>query len=97
MTRYAAIYSFFLESKDEQAKRLKIFVEKATQAMLTRKQFDDAASAQELLNFFIRALSCGAMTEAEILSATSLTIKELRSASFAKIMENRQENNSNHN
>ena len=64
---------------------------------MTGSQFDDAASAQGLLNFFIRALSCGAMAEAEVLSATSLTMEELRSASFVKIMENRQENKSNHN
>ena len=87
--RYAAVYSFFLESKDAQAKRLKNFVEKATQAMTTGNQFDDAASAQGLLNFFVRALSCGAMTEAEVLDATSLTAEELRSASFMEIMNNR--------
>ena len=67
VARYAAVYAFFLESKDEQAKRLKGFFEKATQAILTGNQFDDAASAQGLLNFFIRALNCGAMSENEIL------------------------------
>jgi hypothetical protein len=33
--RYAAVYAFFLESKDEQGKRLKGFVERATQAGMT--------------------------------------------------------------
>ena len=87
--RYAAVYSFFLESKDEQAKRLKNFIEKAMQALMTGNQFDDAASAQGLLNFFERALSCRALTEKEISEATGLSIEELRSASFMKIMENR--------
>jgi len=87
--RYAAVYAFFLESKDDQGKRMKGFVEKATQASLTGNQFDDAASAEGLLNFFIRALSCGAMTEEEILEAANLTLEELRSASFVKIIENR--------
>jgi hypothetical protein len=87
--RYAAVYAFFLESKDEQGKRLKGFVEKATQANVTGNAFDDAASAQGLLNFFIRALSCGALTEDEILEATNLTLEELRSASFEKIMDDR--------
>lgn len=86
--RYAAVYAFFLESKDVQAKRLKSFMEKATQAATTGNQFDDAASAQGLLNFFLRALSCGAINKREVSEATNLNIDELRSASFAKIMEN---------
>jgi len=90
--RYAAVYAFFLESAAEQGKRLKGFVEKATQASLTGNTFDDAASAQGLLNFFGRAFSCGAMIETEILEATSLTIEELNSASFVKIMESKNKN-----
>ncbi|HVE58395.1 MAG TPA: aldolase/citrate lyase family protein [Pyrinomonadaceae bacterium] len=85
--RYAAVYAFFLESADEQAARLKNFVGKATEAMLTGNQFDDAASAQGLLNFFIRAAQCGAMTEAEVQQKTDLSSAELKSASFVKIME----------
>ena len=91
VARYAAVYSFFLESNDSQAKRLKGFIEKATQAMMTGNQFDDAASAQGLLNFFIRALNCGAMTEAEVSEATGLNTKDLRSASFVKIMQKRRQ------
>ena len=89
--RYAAVYTFFLESADEQGKRLKGFMEKATRANLTGNVFDDAASAQGLLNFFARAASCGAMTEKEITAATSLTTEELNSASFLKIAENRHQ------
>ncbi len=91
--RYAAVYAFFLESKTEQAKRLKNFMGKAAQANLTGNIFDDAASANGLLNFFNRALNCGAMTETEISDATGLTIDELKQASFAKIMERRQKKN----
>lgn len=85
--RYAAVYAFFLESADEQAKRLKGFIGKATQANLTGNNFDDAASAQGLLNFFIRALNCGALTEENILTATGLTSRQLQTYSFIKIME----------
>ena len=88
--RYAAVYAFFLESAAEQGKRLKSFIERAAQANLTGNVFDDAASAQGLLNFFARAASCGAMTEREITEATNLTIAELNSASFAAITENRR-------
>ena len=86
--RYAAVFSFFLEAKDEQARRLKNFIEKATQALTTGNQFDDAASAQGLLNFFSRALSSGAMSENEILEATGLEAAKLN-ASFGEIIQNR--------
>lgn len=91
--RYAAVYAFFLESAAEQAKRLKGFVERATQANLTGNVFDDAASAQGLLNFFVRAAGCGAMTSEEIIEATGLTIEELSAGSFLKIMEKRERKN----
>ncbi len=86
VARYAAVYAFFIESADTQKKRLKGFIEKATQANMTGNTFDDAASAQGLLNFFIRALNCGAMTETEVLEGTNLSADELKSASFAKIV-----------
>ena len=87
--RYAAVYSFFLETKDEQGQRLRGFIEKAAQANLTGNTFDDAASAQGLLNFFARGLSCGALTETEITEASGLTTEELNIASFSQIMENK--------
>jgi hypothetical protein len=84
--RYAAVYAFVLESADEQSARLKNFIDKATQALITGNQFDDAASAQGLLNFFIRAAACGAFSEAEAIQKTGLSSAELKSASFAAIM-----------
>ncbi|MEY2537713.1 MAG: hypothetical protein QOG67_1453, partial [Verrucomicrobiota bacterium] len=51
--------------------------------------FDDAATGQGLLNFFLRGLACGAITEAEAL-ATGLTFDELRSRSFLKILQGRR-------
>lgn len=90
IARYAAVYAFFLESAAEQGARLKGFIERATQANLTGNTFDDAASAQGLLNFFRRANLCGAMTEPEVSEASDLTIEELKSASFAKIIESKR-------
>lgn len=89
VARYAAVYAFYLESAEIQAKRLKGFMDKATQANMTGNTFDDAASAQGLLNFFLRALNCDAMNETEISVKTGLKIEELKTASFAKIMEAR--------
>jgi hypothetical protein len=82
VARYAAVYAFFLRSKDADAARLRGFVEKATQANLTGNTFDDAASANGLLNFFRLGLDCGAFSDAEIKKATSLSPKELREFSF---------------
>ena len=82
--RYGAVYAFFLEGFDAAKERLTGFVEQLGQAKLTRDVFDDAATGQGLLNFFLRGIACGAISEAEA-TATGLTLDELRSRSFAKI------------
>ena len=87
--RYAAVFAFFLESYDDAVERLKTFVEKAARATLIGDVFDDAATGQGLLNYFLRALNSGAITEEEVL-ATGLTLEEIRSRSFKKILENRK-------
>src|SRR5215204_3363739 len=89
-TRYAAVYAFFLESLEAASERLKNFVEKAAKATLVGDVFDDAATGQGLLNYFLRAINCGALTEEEALELSGLTLQELRSASFVKILKNRQ-------
>jgi len=86
----AAVYSFFLEGLKAATDRLHNFIEKAGQATLVGDVFDDAATGQGLLNYFLRALNCGAITEDEAL-ATGLTLDELRSRSFVKIMKGRRE------
>ena len=89
-TRYAAVYAFFLESLEAASERLKNFVEKAAKATLVGDVFDDAATGQGLLNYFLRAINCGAVTEAEAIQLSGLTLAELRSASFVHILKNRQ-------
>src|SRR5213083_1321392 len=88
-TRYAAVYSFFLQGLEAGTERLRNFIQKAGQATLVGDVFDDAATGQGLLNYFLRALNCGAITENEAL-ATGLTLDELRSRSFVKIMKGRR-------
>jgi citrate lyase beta subunit len=88
-TRYAAVYAFFLQSFDSAAARLRNFVEKAAQATLVGDVFDDAATGQGLLNFFLRGINCGAFTEEEA-CATGLTLEELRGRSFVKILNSRR-------
>ena len=84
-TRYAAVYGFFLEGLDAASRRLKGFTEKAAQATLMGDVFDDAATGQGLLNYFLRGINCGAITPEEALR-TGLTLEEIRSRSFLKIL-----------
>jgi citrate lyase beta subunit len=87
--RYAALFSFFQEGLSPATERLRNFVGKAAQASTVGTSFDDAATGQGLLNFFLRGLSCGALTEAEV-AETGLTVRELQLRSFAKIVETRR-------
>ncbi len=94
IARYAAVYAFFLEGLDEAAARLKSFIDKGARANLVGTSFDDAATAQGLLNYFRRAIDSGAITEAEALDRSGLTIEELRQGTFSKIIELRAARNS---
>jgi hypothetical protein len=90
VSRYAALFHFFLEGRDAAAERLRNFVTKAAQATLVGDVFDDAATGQGLLNYFLRGINSGAMTEAEAASMTGVTLEELQSRSFVTILRNRQ-------
>jgi len=86
--RYAAVYAFFLQGLPDASRRLQAFINKAAQATLSGNTFDDAATGQGLLNFFLRGIACGAITEEEAL-ATGITLEELRTRSFLTIVRNR--------
>jgi citrate lyase beta subunit len=88
--RYAAVYSFFLEGMDAASERLRNFMSRAAQATLVGDVFDDAATGQGLLNYFLRAINCGAIAEADAPALTSLSLDELRSASFVQILNGRR-------
>lgn len=87
--RYAAVFSFFREGLDAMSNRLKIFVNKAAQATLIGDVMEDAATGQGLLNFFLRGIGCGAITEKEV-QGTGLTLEEIRTRSFMKILAGRR-------
>jgi len=88
-TRYGAVYGFFLDGLAPASERLKNFVDKAAQATLVGDVFDDAATGQGLLNYFLRGIACGAVTETEAL-LTGLSLEEIRSKSFVRIMAARR-------
>jgi citrate lyase beta subunit len=89
-SRYTSVFAFFLEGLDAASDRLKNFVQKAAQATLVGDVFDDAATGQGLLNYFLRALNCGAITEQEAIEMSGLTLDELRGRSFSKILQSRR-------
>jgi citrate lyase beta subunit len=88
-TRYAAVYAFFLEGLDQAGARLSNFVESAAKATLVGEVFDDAATGQGLLNYFLRAINCGAIDEDEATARTGLGLDEIQTRSFLAILEGR--------
>ena len=88
-SRFAAVYEFFLSSRAAATARLRNFVDKAAQATLVGDVFDDAATGQGLLNFFVRGLTSGALTLEEA-RETGLTVEELQGRSFLEILKNRK-------
>jgi hypothetical protein len=83
------VFAFFLEAREEASARLTHFLDRAAQATRVGSVFDDAATGQGLLSFFLRGAGCGALTEDEVL-ATGITLDELRARSFARILEGRR-------
>ena len=90
VTRYAALFSFFLEAYDAAAARLQNFMKNAAQATLLGSSFDDAATGQGLLNYFLRGINSGAFSEEEVARDTGLSLEELRTRSFSRILEMRR-------
>ncbi len=68
--RFAAVFSFFLQSLPAAQARLRTFSGRATRL---GQVFDDAATVQGLLSFFRRGLQCGALTsdEADVAGETT--------------------------
>lgn len=84
-TRYAAVYAFYLSARPAATARLSNFFTKAAKAGAA---FDDAATGQALVNFFVRGLSSGAITLPEAME-TGLTESELQGQSFLRILKGR--------
>ena len=88
--RYAAVYAFFLESYPSAVKRMKAYLENVFNSKMSESEgiAEDAATGQALLNFFLKAENCGAISMEEIM-VTGLTEAEIRSRSFADILKGR--------
>jgi hypothetical protein len=77
VARFAAVNFFYRDGFDEQASRMRSFIENSAQATLTGASFDDAASARGIAAFFVRGVSCGALTETEVRTATGFSTSDL--------------------
>lgn len=86
VSRFAAVYSFFLDGLEEASERLKNFIAKAAQSTMVSGVFDDAATGQGLLNYFLRAINCGAIAESDVRGLAGVSIEELRAGSFEQIV-----------
>jgi citrate lyase beta subunit len=86
VARYAALYTFFLDGLDAASERLKNFIAKAAQSTMVGGVFDDAATGQGLLNYFLRAINCGAIAESDAPALTGVSLADLRAGSFAQIV-----------
>jgi citrate lyase beta subunit len=75
--RFGALFAFFAAELEPAGARLRSFLDRAAQANRLGVMFDDAATAQVLLNTFRRALACAAVTPAEVEHATGLSLEEL--------------------
>ncbi len=75
--RFGALFAFFQSELEPAGARLRSFLDRAAQANRLGVMFDDAATAQVLLNTFRRALACGAVTPLEVEHATGLSVEQL--------------------
>src|SRR5262249_36198607 len=78
VSRYAAVFEFFLAGLDAASERLQNFVARAAQATLVGDVFDDAATGQGLLNYFLRGVHAGALSAAGAVERSGLTVPERR-------------------
>lgn len=87
--RYAISYAFFVSNREAMTARLANFIGQLGRATSVGATFDDAATGQGLLNFFLRGWSCGAFTDADV-QATGLSLDELRTRDFGAIVRRRR-------
>jgi citrate lyase beta subunit len=64
--RYAAVHAFYLEGFAQASERLRNFIAQAARASQVGGVFDDAATVRGLVNYFERAVNCGAIPESEV-------------------------------
>jgi hypothetical protein len=72
VSRYAAVYAFYLAGLEPAARRLARFLETVARSDAPRDIADDAATGQALLNFVLRAIACGAADRSAMAALSGL-------------------------
>ena len=86
--RFAAVYTYFLKDIDASTAFLEKLLERSGQTGVVNDVLLDTATGQGLLNYFSRAVSCGAITVDEAIGS-GLTMDELKIGSFRRILTER--------
>ena len=92
--RYAACYDFYLADFAQIATRMHNFLAVSGRALLSDDVFDDAATGHGLVNYYLKAYSCGAITKADI-ENLGITLEVLQTGCLTKIIDEYKQNNSN--
>ncbi|MGA1354848.1 MAG: DUF6986 family protein, partial [Candidatus Limnocylindrus sp.] len=69
VARWATTFAFFRRELSAQQERMRGYVARAQHAGRTGSDFDDAASAQGLLQTFLRGHACGALADTDLTAA----------------------------
>ena len=86
VSRYAAVYSFYLAGLEPAARRLAAFLDAVSRGDAPRDIADDVATGQALLNFLLRAIACGAADRAETAALCGLRAELLDGRAFRSIL-----------
>jgi citrate lyase beta subunit len=94
ISRYAAVYAFYLTGLEPASRRLATFLETVARGDALpnghpRDIADDVATGQALLNFLLRAIACGATDVTTASSLTGLSAAELDGRAFRDILQAR--------
>ncbi len=76
VSRYAAVFGYYRESLDSDARRLAAYAERASGGQ--GGVLDEPATAQALSASLLRSVDCGAATAEEVTQATGLHLDVLR-------------------
>ena len=86
VSRYAAVYAFYLTGLEPASRRLATFLEAVARGDGPRDIADDVATGQALLNFLLRAIACGAADRAEMAALTGLRPELLDGRAFRSVL-----------
>jgi hypothetical protein len=93
VSRFAAIFAHYRRTLDASTRRLSTFLDRAAQASRVGAEFDDAASAQGLVNLFLHGHACGALDDRD-LERAGVDTTSLATRSFTAIVEARARSHS---